>query len=266
MAVAAPSQPPLPNTSTTAQFYSYHLGSFEPLTMQVQMLEGGCVTRSLYFCQNDPNGMPLRLQDENGVIAWEAYYSAFGKIQDLATDQINQPLRLQGQYCDDESGLHYNRFRYYDAGAGCFISSDPIGLAGGANPYRFAANVFRWIDPQGLQRIFDPAPYHPEGRDTAIKSRGPTNGQAALDESIQIKPTSPRRIAVDAEAGEIVILDRTRVLPDKVEGGVKIPGDEIYHGHVRKWDDLDEKQKSILKKSGKVDSKGRIKCIPGSEE
>ena len=57
---------------------------------------------------------------------------------------------VQGQYYDRESGLSYNRFRYYDGATGQFISQDPIGLAGGINPYQFAPNVLGWIDPLGL--------------------------------------------------------------------------------------------------------------------
>ncbi|MCL1918637.1 MAG: RHS domain-containing protein, partial [Peptococcaceae bacterium] len=100
--------------------------------------------------QNDPNGMPLRLLDENGIIKWEGHYSAFGLVDRVSVEAVGQPLRLQGQYFDDESGLCYNRHRYYDAVVGCFISSDPIGLDGGLNPYRFAPNVLGWIDPWGL--------------------------------------------------------------------------------------------------------------------
>jgi RHS repeat-associated protein len=69
---------------------------------------------------------------------------------DWLDETLKQPLRLQGQYFDEESGLHYNRYRYYDPGAGCFISQDPIGLLGGQNPYQFAASVLEWIDPLGL--------------------------------------------------------------------------------------------------------------------
>ena len=143
----------VPSQSFKAQFYSYYLGSFVPLAMQVQTPEVRSVGRSLYFYQNDPNGMPLRLQDEDGIIRWEAHYSAFGLVDRLSVGVVEQPLRLQGQYFDDESRLHYNRCRYYDAEAGCFISSDPIGLVGGLNPYQFAANVLGWVDPWGLSCI-----------------------------------------------------------------------------------------------------------------
>lgn len=63
---------------------------------------------------------------------------------------IEQPFRFQGQQFDEETGLHYNRFRYYDPGLGRFASQDPIGLAGGANLFQYAANTFSWIDPLGL--------------------------------------------------------------------------------------------------------------------
>jgi RHS repeat-associated protein len=132
-----------------AQFYSYHQDSFVPVAMQEQILDEHNTKKSLYSYQNDPNGMPLRLLGEDGAIVWEVHYSAHGQI-DWLDSTLTQPLRLQGQYFDVESGLHYNRYRYYDPGVGCFISMDPIGLVGGLNPHQFAPNVFKWVDPLGL--------------------------------------------------------------------------------------------------------------------
>jgi RHS repeat-associated protein len=60
-----------------------------------------------------------------------------------------QPLRMQGQYVEVETGLCYNTFRYYDPDIGRFISEDPIGLLGGTNLYGFAPNTDGWIDPWG---------------------------------------------------------------------------------------------------------------------
>ncbi|MEW6330663.1 MAG: RHS repeat-associated core domain-containing protein [Pseudomonadota bacterium] len=58
---------------------------------------------------------------------------------------------LAGQYYDSETGLHYNWHRYYDPKTGRYISSDPIGLAGGLNTYTYVDNnPLRWIDPLGL--------------------------------------------------------------------------------------------------------------------
>ncbi|WP_415843134.1 RHS repeat-associated core domain-containing protein, partial [Yersinia entomophaga] len=59
-------------------------------------------------------------------------------------------LKFAGQLLDEESGLHYNRFRYYDPQACCYLSPDPIGLAGGENTYGYVHNPLGWIDPLGL--------------------------------------------------------------------------------------------------------------------
>lgn len=69
-----------------------------------------------------------------------------------ALNQVEQNLRFQGQYHDHESGLHYNRFRYYDSQTGRFVHQDPIGIEGGVNLFYFAPNPFSWIDPIGLGR------------------------------------------------------------------------------------------------------------------
>ncbi|GAF51522.1 hypothetical protein, partial [Rhodococcus wratislaviensis] len=75
-------------------------------------------------------------------------------------------------------------------------------------------------------------------------SKAPKNGQEALDNSVQVKDTSPRRVGVDSEPGEFVILD---------EHG---PG--IYHGHVRKWDQLEQVQQNALIRAGYTDRRGNI--------
>ena len=62
-------------------------------------------------------------------------------------------MRLPGQYFDEESGLHYNRHRYYDPHCARYISQDPIGLAGGGNAYSYVANPITWIDPLGLNEV-----------------------------------------------------------------------------------------------------------------
>ena len=70
-----------------------------------------------------------------------------------STGPVEQNLRFQGQYFDGETGLHYNRFRYYDPDCGRFVSQDPIGLLGGVNNYQYAPNPVGWVDPLGLEKI-----------------------------------------------------------------------------------------------------------------
>ncbi len=68
-------------------------------------------------------------------------------------DILSCNLRFAGQYADDESGLHYNRFRYYDNETGQYLTPDPIGLAGSVNPYGYVHNPVGYIDPLGLACI-----------------------------------------------------------------------------------------------------------------
>ena len=92
------------------------------------------------------------LTDAAGHTVWRGRYGAWGGLEgEEKAEGIHQPLRLQNQYCDEETGLHYNFFRYYDPVLGRFISQDPIGLAGGLNAYRFAPNAQGWVDPLGLE-------------------------------------------------------------------------------------------------------------------
>jgi hypothetical protein len=96
-----------------------------------------------------------------------------------------------------------------------------------------------------IKRTFEPAPYHGKA-DNAVKSRGPTNGQIALDNSVQVKPSSPRRVGVDRQTGEFVVLDRTQ------------KQNETYHGHVRAWAELHPDMQRALIDSGQVDKSGNL--------
>ncbi|WP_068639415.1 RHS repeat-associated core domain-containing protein [Thauera butanivorans] len=130
-------------------------------------------TAQVLYYHTDHLGTPRELTDTDGHIVWEAHYKAWGGtrhieyppvlhtsadgntvrqywIEPLRHERPMQNLRFQGQYYDEETGLHYNRFRYYDPDIGRFVSQDPIGLAGGINTYQYAPNPVTWIDPLGL--------------------------------------------------------------------------------------------------------------------
>jgi len=106
-----------------------------------------------FYYQLDHLGTPQELTDFGGEIVWSAQYNAYGKVTRLAFgggEQLEQPLRFQGQYSDAESGLHYNRHRYYDPEVGRYLTPDPIKLAGGLNQYQYTPNPTGWVDPLGL--------------------------------------------------------------------------------------------------------------------
>jgi len=105
-----------------------------------------------YFYQCDHLGTPLELLDVDGNTVWAAKYKAWGGVFQFDVAKANQALRFQGQYFDAETGLHYNRHRYYDPETARFVTQDPIGLDGGVNVYSYALNPLAWVDPLGLAK------------------------------------------------------------------------------------------------------------------
>ncbi|MBE3468892.1 RHS repeat protein, partial [Enterobacter cloacae complex sp. P15RS] len=106
----------------------------------------------LYHC--DHRGLPLALICHDGRVAWQAEYDEWGDVlREDNPDGLEQLLRLPGQQYDAETGLCYNRHRYYDPAQGRYITQDPIGLAGGWNPYIYPMNPATEIDPLGLINI-----------------------------------------------------------------------------------------------------------------
>ncbi len=103
----------------------------------------------LHYYHTDQIGTPREMTDAGGKCIWQEYFYAWGNT-DKQTGEISQPLRFQGQYYDEETGLHYNRYRYYDPDIGRFITQDPMGLYGGYNAYLYAPNPTGWVDPLGL--------------------------------------------------------------------------------------------------------------------
>ncbi|EHV1919636.1 RHS repeat protein [Escherichia coli] len=106
----------------------------------------------LYHC--DHRGLPLALISEDGNTAWSAEYDEWGnQLNEENPHHLHQPYRLPGQQYDKESGLYYNRHRYYDPLQGRYITPDPIGLRGGWNIYQYPLNPIQVIDPMGLDAI-----------------------------------------------------------------------------------------------------------------
>jgi RHS repeat-associated protein len=98
----------------------------------------------------DHLGTPQEMYDQDGEIVWAADFSAYGLTARSLALEVDNPIRFPGQYYDQESGLHYNRFRYYDPQVGRYVNQDPIGLRGGWNQYAYVRNPTGWIDPRGL--------------------------------------------------------------------------------------------------------------------
>ena len=129
--------------------------SYEPLA-QVHnwTTEDGESCQQTHYFHCDQIGIPREMTDKDGLLLWFGNYTGWGRLKEetQVTDTAYQPFRLQNQYADRETGLHYNFFRYYEPDAGRFVNQDPIGLWGGDNLYSFALNTQVWIDPLGLSK------------------------------------------------------------------------------------------------------------------
>jgi RHS repeat-associated protein len=206
--------------------------------------EQGEVDRRFYAIVTDLVGTPAELVTPQGEIAWRASSTLWGRTVDRRSQAADCPLRFPGQYHDEETGLHYNLARYYDAETARYLTPDPLGRTPSPNHHAYVDNPLWWIDPLGLAgkakdpvRIFDDSTYKKHGRASSASGRGetgraPTDGQAALDRSVDLDPGNPavtRRLGVHYQSNEIVVLDRHDFVEDKDGNIVK----EIYHGHVQ---------------------------------
>jgi RHS repeat-associated protein len=140
------------------------------------LLQNNCqaqVCDDPHFYHNDHLGAPLLATDSNGTVSWRAYYEAFGRRILNQSNRITSHLGLPGQFHDDETGLQYNLFRYYNADIGRYYQADPIGILGGDNLYSYAdSDPLNSIDPEGLGKLI-PRPPNPRKTPQVNPPSGP---------------------------------------------------------------------------------------------
>ena len=159
-----------------------------------------------YSIVTDYLGTPIQMYDEQGDKTWDCTLDVYGKVSNFEGRSLSDcPFRYQGQYEDEETGLYYNRFRYYSPETGNYISQDPIRLNGG-NPtlYGYVHNPVLWIDIFGQFIVFRgmdstssgrPVVYSGETKDgkNAANSLGVRPGEAGMSTSITTEGIQPHR-------------------------------------------------------------------------
>ena len=126
---------------------------------RAKLTKDGC-----YSIFTDYLGTPVGAYDESGNLVWERELDINGKVMPAGKDNYGRtlqdigektfiPFRFQGQYEDEEIGLYYNRFRYYDPETGQYTQQDPIGVAGGMNLYSYVKNSNCQFDILGWEDI-----------------------------------------------------------------------------------------------------------------
>jgi RHS repeat-associated protein len=104
-----------------------------------------------YHVFTDQIGTPLSVEDEDGRVVWSARIDPYGRAAIDAASTIEFNLRFPGHFFDPETGLHYNRFRYYDPAIGRYLQSDPADIDGGLNLYGYSTSPLTRVDVLGLE-------------------------------------------------------------------------------------------------------------------
>ena len=237
--------------------------SYEPLA-QVRdwTTEDDENRQQTHYFHCDQIGIPREMTDKDGNLLWFGNYTGWGRLKEetRVTDSAYQPFRLQNQYADRETGLHYNFFRYYEPDAGRFVNQDPIGLMGGDNLYQFALNTQKWIDSLGLSKC-DPC-----GKD---KDKLPGGTTVKDFEASLVKLPPGERVAKIKSMAEQVASSRSWTRAKNIErlnpkrtiytDGTNFYSLDTQHGRFEK---LNKKGKHMgevdmcLNEKGKQDSSG----------
>ena len=88
--------------------------------------EEGEIGQQTHYFHCDQIGIPREMTDKDANLLWFGNYTGWGRLKEetKVTDSAYQPFRLQNQYADRETGLHYNFFRYYKPEAGRFVNQE----------------------------------------------------------------------------------------------------------------------------------------------
>jgi RHS repeat-associated protein len=155
--------------------------SFAPLAKLVGDERHSIVTDHL--------GTPVSMLDAQGREVWASEIDTYGALRELRGERSACPFRWPGQYEDVETGLYYNRFRYYDAEAGQYVAQDPIGLLGGLGLHAYVHDPLAWVDPLGLTKSGgcggngDKLPTSRAARREAMRREGIPTSQQPISQS-----------------------------------------------------------------------------------
>lgn len=195
-------QPPVEPTEDITTWI-FEAKTFVP----VAKIKGG----KQYSIVTDYLGTPVQMYDEQGERTWDCMLDVYGKVANFEGRSLSDcPFRYQGQYEDEETGLYYNRFRYYSTETGNYISQDPIGLLGN-NPtmYAYVKDVNNWIDAWGLivepQVPGDATPLVNPVSNAELLAKA-NEVQSVLPEASQGYKTAAAGYAVDSQGNGYIVV------------------------------------------------------------
>lgn len=233
--------------------WAYHPSRDHPVAQYEQI----GTQRRFRTIMTDMIGTPVELLDERGTPAWRSQATLWGKD----TPGAATPLRFPGQYADDETGLHYNVYRYYDPATGRYISQDPLGLAPAPDPMAYVANPHSATDPLGLTASCSP-------------TRSPSPDERKHDDSTNASDTGSNKKQKQNHApGDTKpVAPGDKAVADIVEPGGKPIGKPGSSPNIRMMSEqeLDQVWHDIVKEYGppkqreiqyKGENKGKIEYV-----
>jgi RHS repeat-associated protein len=217
---------------------------------------------NIYSIISDHLGTPQIMFDAAGNKVWEGVLDIYGRLRTLQGNKNAVPFRYQGQYEDAETGLYYNRFRYYTPEEGVYLTQDPIGLLGGTRLYGYVKDTNGWVDPMGLTP-FDPITN--KFPTEALPSDGKIVPHQIVDGKIKLANGLNKVDFVITKDGQLVVGKKHHTLGNrqdvlaagqmKLNGQGKVRGIDNLSGHYRPSVEESLRFPDILKSAG-IDVKG----------
>lgn len=228
------------DTVVEERTYVFDGRSAHPLAHGEVRRDGDDVAGRWLHYVNDPLGTPQRLLDEHGDIAAEVQLLAWGKpVSGSERGAAATPFRFLGQQADEETGLCYNRHRYYDPETGRFISPDPIGLEGGLNAFARGADPTAEVDVFGkdVETIFPAAASPAEKKAMRDAARAEFQADPALvARQGKIKaPKNAKKCSTVADEAREAEGNHRLQMTDANGGNLKTRDDAT--GKPKEWDD-----------------------------
>ncbi|MFC6881690.1 MULTISPECIES: putative adhesin [Actinomadura] len=177
------------------------------------------IDRQFYAIVTDLVGAPRELVDGSGDIAWHSSGTLWGNEPSGRLSLC--PLRFPGQYHDAETGLHYNRYRYYDPSGARYLTEDPLGLALAPNPHAYVANPMSWTDPLGLGpgrgATFE---VNSKGEATSVKGKGRPDNQTVFSGHGSYDPANGK-VTVPPGTSVTVYAPHGATISDRLGGAIE---------------------------------------------
>ncbi|HKX27677.1 MAG TPA: RHS repeat-associated core domain-containing protein, partial [Blastocatellia bacterium] len=119
------------------------------LFVEYESLESDPASGRRYAIFSDHLGSPAWVEDDEGKVVWQARLDPYGAAHLPGNRTVELHLRFPGHYFDSETGLHYNRFRYYSPELGRYLQPDPLGVERSLNLYAYTGNPLKQVDVRG---------------------------------------------------------------------------------------------------------------------